>query len=275
MPTTEDMVTALLDPSKPKSFSDYLTLTILTFYVVLYFVIPASIRKWAFLGIYAVSRMAYNGGLGFLLYQQSVHKALTRWAEQTMVFSKPGPSASSFKKWSYSVIKRELSAKMGPDYDFESVPIEYNTWLLYRRVVDLILMSDFTSYMLFAFCCASIPENQSLTLHIGRWIAGISLFIFNLWVKLDAHRVVKDYAWYWGDFFFLEDLELCFDGVFELVPHPMYSVGYAGYYGISLMAASYLLLAVSIAAHAMQFAFLFIVENPHIAKTYGTPAKAK
>ncbi|KAK9378758.1 uncharacterized protein V2V93DRAFT_392592 [Kockiozyma suomiensis] len=231
------MVTALLDPSKPKSFSDYLTLTILTFYVVLYFVIPASIRKWAFLGIYAVSRMAYNGGLGFLLYQQSVHKALTRWAEQTMVFSKPGPSASSFKKWSYSVIKRELSAKMGPDYDFESVPIEYNTWLLYRRVVDLILMSDFTSYMLFAFCCASIPENQSLTLHIGRWIAGISLFIFNLWVKLDAHRVVKDYAWYWGDFFFLEDLELCFDGVFELVPHPMYSVGYAGYYGISLMAA--------------------------------------
>ncbi|KAK9337344.1 hypothetical protein V1521DRAFT_433941 [Lipomyces starkeyi] len=230
VPETEDMVTALLDPRKPKSIADILTLTILTFYVALYLILPSNFRKWTFLGIYAISRLSYNGGLGYLLYQQSFHRWLTKWAAKSRIFNRPGPNASVLRRTTYDIIKRELSAKMGSDYIFETVPLEYNTWLLFRRVVDLILMSDFTSYILFAVACASIPANQTMALHVGRWAAGIFLFLFNLWVKLDAHRVVKDYAWYWGDFFFLEDLELCFDGIFELVPHPMYSVGYAGYY---------------------------------------------
>ncbi len=48
----------------------------------------------------------------------------------------------------------------------------------------------------------------------------------------------------------------------------MYSVGYAGYYGIALMTASYKVLAISIVAHAAQFAFLTLVESPHIEKIY-------
>src|SRR5436190_3411376 len=60
-----------------------------------------------------------------------------------------------------------------------------------------------------------------------------------------------------------------------MAPHPMYSVGYAGYYGISMIAASYKVLFISILAHAAQFAFLVLVENPHIEKTYNSPIPKK
>lgn len=96
--------------------------------------------------------------------------------------------------------------------------------------------SDFVSYSLFAWSNLNFPSNHSVFMHIFRWVFGWSLIAFNLWVKIDAHRVVKDYAWYWGDAFWMMVMQhdLVFDGVYEIAPHPMYSVGYAGYYGLSI-----------------------------------------
>lgn len=51
----------------------------------------------------------------------------------------------------------------------------------------------------------------------------------------------------------------------------VYSIGYAGFYGIALMTASYKVLFISIVAHAAQFAFLIIVETPHIDRIYNAP----
>ncbi|VVT46258.1 uncharacterized protein SAPINGB_P001124 [Magnusiomyces paraingens] len=269
VPETEDMVRTLFDPRIKKSLTDMLIVSVLTSYVLLYFVLPSYLRIPVYCILFAFWRLAYNVGIGWLLSQQSNHKRLTKWSLQYHIFDKS--NANTF--WQ-PLLKGDFTTKLGKDYDFYAAPNEYNTWLLFRHVVDLILMSDFTNYMMLAISCFSVTS-QPFFMIFFRYVAGLTLFLFNLWVKLDAHRVVKDFAWYWGDFFFLEDVQLTFDGVFEMAPHPMYSIGYAGFYGICLITASYTLFFASILAHAAQFAFLILVENPHIEKTYNPPAPLK
>ncbi|KAK8106236.1 phosphatidylethanolamine N-methyltransferase [Apiospora kogelbergensis] len=274
VPTTHDMVSQLLDPRQPKNLSDAIVLAILAAHMALLYLLPASVKQIVFGVIFALWRASYNLGIGLLLRAQSNDNKLVIWAKKWKLFVNPATGENP-RPWLYHLLKRELEAKIPEDYQFEKAPLEYNTWLVFRRLVDLILMCDFVSYCLFAIACSHTPEGESALAGIGRWALGLVLIGFNLWVKLDAHRVVKDYAWYWGDFFYLIDQELTFDGVFEMAPHPMYSIGYAGYYGISMMAASYQVLFISMLAHAAQFAFLVYVENPHIDKTYNPPPPRK
>ncbi|KAF9927492.1 phosphatidylethanolamine N-methyltransferase [Linnemannia zychae] len=269
VPVTKDMLSEIFDMSKKKSIFDIVTLAVMTVQIFLFFTLPTSFKRWLFLVLFIFWRAGYNAGLGYLLKLQSERRGLVAWAKETGIFDKKRGGA-----W-YDWLNQELSCKMGSDYDFETVPIEFNTWLLYRQLVDLILMNDFTTYVCFALSWLTLPAGAGFFSHLLRWIAGFILVSFNIWVKLDAHRVVKDFAWYWGDFFFLIEQSLTFDGVFEMAPHPMYSVGYAGYYGISLMMASYMVLFVSLFAHAAQFVFLTLVENPHIDKTYNPPQVPK
>ncbi|KAL9129057.1 MAG: hypothetical protein Q9217_002397 [Psora testacea] len=274
VPQTHDMVSQLFSPTQPKNASDILVVAILGLHILTLYLLPANSRIAVFATIFLFWRACYNLGIGYLLHLQSHHLRLVAWAKQSRIFVNPNTGDNPHPIM-YFLLKREMETKIPEDYKFEEAPVEYNTWLVFRRVVDLILMCDFVSYCLFAIACGGRPREEGALLTIARWATGWGLFGFNIWVKLDAHRVVKDYAWYWGDFFYLIDQELTFDGVFEMAPHPMYSIGYAGYYGISLMAASYRVLLVSVIAHATQFAFLIWVENPHIEKTYNPPPPRK
>ncbi|KAF7560607.1 hypothetical protein G7046_g3534 [Stylonectria norvegica] len=274
VPTTHDMVSQLLDPRQPKNLSDAVVLGILALHILAAYLLPQAWKRPVFACVFLFWRASYNFGIGVLLQIQSNHRRLITWAHRWKLFVDPATGKNP-RPWLYNLLKRELEAKIPEDYQFEKAPVEYNTWLVFRRVVDLILMCDFVSYCLFAIVCGHTPDGENVLVGITRWAVGIALIAFNLYVKLDAHRVVKDFAWYWGDFFYLIDQDLTFDGVFEMAPHPMYSIGYAGYYGISMMAASYEVLFISILAHFAQFAFLVIVENPHIEKIYNPPPPRK
>ncbi|KAJ2770023.1 phosphatidylethanolamine N-methyltransferase, partial [Coemansia nantahalensis] len=262
------MVQSLFNPLTPKTTFDVITLATLSTHLLVVLAVPLAARRAILMAAFAFWRLCYNGGLGWILNWQSNRHGLVA------LFKRNGWLDPARGGRVYAWLKAELEAKMGPDYAFESVPIEFNVWLLYRQLVDLILLNDFTAYFFLCSCylgSASDPEPWHAFLRVA---GGITLLAFNLWVKVDAHRVVKDYAWYWGDFFFLVEQSLTFDGVFEMAPHPMYSIGYAGYYGGSLITGSYTIFYASLAAHMLQFLFLSFVENPHIEKTYERPPLA-
>ncbi|CAE7101401.1 unnamed protein product, partial [Rhizoctonia solani] len=279
IPTTQDVLTSLFHPLHPKSHLDLVNLALLGGQILLFAVLPRAFSQALFLVYFAFWRLAYDVGLGWVLTKQSKRRWIVKQVQMR------GWLDQERRPKVYEWIRNELRNKMGDDYSFDELPIEYNTWLLFRQAVDIILINDFVSYCMFAFTVFRVPDELSISAHILRWLAGFALILFNLWVKTEAHHIVKDYGWYWGDVFFergrlipssslgptgtVFDTSLVFDGVFEMAPHPMYSVGYAGYYGLSLIVGSYALFFVSLWAHAMQFGFLVWFENPHIERAYG------
>lgn len=65
---------------------------------------------------------------------------------------------------------------------------------MFRHFVDVILLNDFLSYFFFALTFLQTPPGHSVIFHVLRWAGGFTLIFFNLWVKVDAHRIVKDFA---------------------------------------------------------------------------------
>jgi len=274
VPETKGMLQTLFNPTAPKSTLDYLTLTCIAVQLSLFFLLPwPTFKTVVFLLLFVIFRTAYNLGLGLLLKWQSKEYFMVNMAQKYGLFgttelTNPELAVSStVRNW----VRVQLESKMGSDYNYDEVPIEFNTWLVFRQLVDIVLLNDFFAHMLFSFSAMRplFYSGESPWFVILCTTVGVCLLLFNIWVKLDAHRVVKDFAWYWGDFFFLVKQNLIFDGVFKMAPHPMYSIGYAGYYGASLISRSFLVFFVSLLAHAAQFAFLSLVESPHIDKTYG------
>ncbi|GAC76014.1 hypothetical protein PANT_19c00062 [Moesziomyces antarcticus T-34] len=263
VPHTPDMLSSIFDPRQPKTPLDIVTVVSLSLQIILYFALSRRAAQIFFFVYFAFWRASYNAGLGWILKQQSEKGWIIRQVKQN------GWMDPKRRPRIHGWVKQQLVTKMDKDYVFDAMPMDYNVWLMFRSIVDVILLNDFVAYSLFAFSCTRLPENHSLAMHILRWIAGWTLIFFNLWVKIDAHRVVKDYAWYWGDCFFLCLQSLVFDGVYEIAPDPMYSIGYAGYYGLSLVSGSYAVLFVSLAAHFSQFLFMTFFEGPHIDRTYG------
>lgn len=212
-------------------------------------------------------RLAYNVGLGVILNSQSQRRTF-----QKLYLTLYGDG----KGWQAGVLDhlaiRQLPAGLRAKQSIRDYPQVFRAWLVYKNLVNIILVNDGATYILLGLKYFNVPGWSDLTpLVFLQYAVGLFLCLFNYWAKVDAHRCIGEFCWFWGDFFFRKDLHLTFDGIFELFPHPMYTVGYSLYYGYSLLARSYPLLFCSLLAHCCQLLFLVLVEEPHIKRTYGSP----
>ena len=107
------MLTTVFDTKAKKSAFDILTFVVIGCQVVLFFVLPTFISKWLFLFFFFFWRTAYNAGLGMLLKYQSDKCGLVSWVKRKRFFNKEKGGKI------YLFFKKELSAKMGKDYNFE------------------------------------------------------------------------------------------------------------------------------------------------------------
>lgn len=206
---------------------------------------------------FAFWRLAYNIGIGYLLHRQSN-------GSHFLLFYRRAIKEHS---WLRPALEASIVFEDRVEYKVADFPDEFNAWMLFRQVENVILANDLVSYVVLSFVCWQKHSLASPVDMLSLFVGAASI-VFTLWSKSDAHRVIGDFAWYWGDFFFLLDKNLTFDGIFQMFPHPMYTVGYTFMYGVPIMAKSYTLFYMSVLGHLCQLAFLAFVENPHIDRTY-------
>eukprot|EP00050_Salpingoeca_kvevrii_P005840 m.285929 g.285929 ORF g.285929 m.285929 type:complete len:641 (-) comp11478_c0_seq1:387-2309(-) len=252
IPETRDCVEALLKPWNWKILHVLLWVLFLAHMATPVLGLPSG----AFLALTLFWRAMYNVGIGYVLKRQSDTQFLTKWVAALDPASLPGRMVRFF-----------LTNTMGADYDYDAVPPEFNAWLLFRILVDVVLPTDVLCFCLFVF--DNFSPIDAPFVDGAAIVFGCLLGLIALWAKIDAHLVVGDYAWYWGDMFFLKECELTFGGVFNMFPHPMYTIAYAWYYALSFIARSPEVAVVGIVAHISQMAFLVLVETPHMDKIYG------
>ena len=134
VPTTHDVLRALFHPAYPKSHLDVINLTLLGLQLYLFYLLPRQWSRIFFLFYFAFWRAAYDAGLGWVLTKQSKKKWIVRevqrlgWLDENR--------RPRVRNW----IRDQLAVKMGKDYSFDQLPLEYNTWLLFRQLVDVILI---------------------------------------------------------------------------------------------------------------------------------------
>lgn len=80
-------------------------------------------------------------GFAWVLRQQSERKWVVKslkkrgWLD-TESTTAGGEEGRQWAKW----WKRELEMKMGEGYKWEDVPAEFNAWLMFRQLVDVVLL---------------------------------------------------------------------------------------------------------------------------------------
>jgi phosphatidylethanolamine N-methyltransferase len=261
VPETVSVMRCMTDPRVIAVPSTMVWLATIAFtFSTLWLYTAGVVGTWFFDLQFVVWRLMYNVTLGLLLRWQSNELGFQKWVQENILAH---PSRVQILERAVIFGGKDENRK----FRVADYPMEFSSWLVWRFLVMVILAHDVASYFLMVIVHWNAPDLLSPLTYVS-YALGLALIVFAVWSKADAHRVIGDYAWYWGDFFFLLDKDLVFDGIFQMFPHPMYSVGYLFMYGFALMAQSHAVFYMGVFGHLAQMVFLVLFENPHIDKTY-------
>lgn len=272
MPKTRDM---FVQTSTPSCYGPVETFNLIVMLTQLWsLVLIPYVPRVFYLIPFMFWRLSYNVGIGILLHHQHKTRSITRRVE------KLSPDARSLLVWAVS---RSIASR---PWSWEDTSISFNSWLAFRSLALIILNNDGVAFFVLSVACFTPLSQSSLLTVVCTLSLALPLLYLGVWSKAKAHQAITDYAWFWGDFFFVksshetdrttlgddddsESNHFYSSGIFSFFPHPMYTIGYSPMYAASLITRSYLLLLVSLMAHASQIAFLVLVEQPHIDALYG------
>lgn len=158
-----------------------------------YLVLFGNLNKWYHICWFFVWRCSYDIGLGVILSQQSQHRMVTKWYRKYRGTS-TAPASTPVHKLLDHLAKSQLPASLRPT--FLQYPLAFRSWLVYKSLVNFILVQDGLNYLLLAIKVFKIPtwHDVSLLLMV-QYLAGIVLSVFNLWAKQDAHRCIGSYRY--------------------------------------------------------------------------------
>lgn len=262
----KDRAFKLAKPNKRQPITSYIAIIMGLAYMTLAFSGKISDSDQIMYSI--LWRLIYNVGIGYLLYKQSSCGWLVKkLSKQGFGKIDEGKKRPLIPRLLINQIRNDYFAGQS-SYDYEALPLEYNSWLLFRYIVDFVFTNELFSYIVTFLNNFNVPSGFNLMV-ILRYLLSFSLILLGVWVKTSAYDVLGDYGWYWGDYFYtMPNYKLVFNGVFKLFPHPMYTVGYSTLYGFSLFCGSFKMLFLSIFVHISQLCFLKIAETPHLSKIY-------
>lgn len=100
---------------------------------------------------------------------------------------------------------------------------------------------------------------------------GLVLISLSIWSYSSTYDAVGEFGWFYGDFFISEDSfkqHLCYTGAYRFLNNPDCVTGYAGQYGLALIAQSWPIFFLALGSHVLNILFLNLVEIPHMNKLY-------
>jgi protein-S-isoprenylcysteine O-methyltransferase Ste14 len=132
----------------------------------------------------------------------------------------------------------------------------------FRRRASVVMYNDGVAFI--ALC---LLTRNTLTLPVSATvslIAGATLVVVGVGIKLWAARTLGSDAYYWHNFFDPDSARgPVSSGPYRFVSNPMYTIGYLHTYGLALIFRSFPGLIASAFAQLAILTFYRIVEKPH------------